>query len=295
VSTTLRVSVYVPCFNGEAHIRRCIDALFRQTCPVAEILIVDDGSSDATAAIVRQFSHVTLIHHDVNQGLSAARNTGLRAARHAWVGAVDADVEVAPDWLERLTGLRHEFPEATGFGGKLVETHTRTRPDLWRCAHIPQEWGVQRRVNPPFLYGCNHLFRKDHVLAVGGYDERLRTNGEDVDLSSRLYGAGRTLVYDPTATAYHHRSDDLASVLGMFWAHHRHPEAVITPPKDILELGRFILRNLSKRSLRMAFRDFLAGRFGLLPISLLTLIDGPWREIQAFRKINSVSEETCAF
>jgi GT2 family glycosyltransferase len=277
------ISVYVPCFNGGKHIARCLKALLSQTYLPAEILVIDDGSTDTSVKTVSGFSGVRLVRHASNLGLSAARNTGLKAAKHWWVASVDADVEPARDWLGTLLDLKREFPEASGFGGRLVETQTATAPDRWRCTHIPQEWGPHRRINPPFLYGCNNLFRKEHLLEIGGYDERLRTNGEDVDLTKRLYRAGRTLVYDPAPTAFHYRVDNLESVLRMFWAHHRHPDAITRPPANRMELGRFILRHLTKRSLRMGLRDLFRGRFDILWITLLTAVDGPSREIRAYR------------
>jgi GT2 family glycosyltransferase len=283
MTNPMPISVYVPCHNGDQHIARCLKALLAQSHAPAEILVVDDGSTDTTAERVSGFSGVRLVRHAGNLGLSAARNTGLKEARHPWVASVDVDVEPTQDWLSRLLDLHREFPEVSGFGGRLVETQTATTPDRWRSTHIPQEWGSQRRIDPPFLYGCNNLFCKEHVLAVGGYDERLRTNGEDVDLANRLYRAGWTLIYDPAPTAYHYRADNLGSVLRMFWTHHRYPDAVTRAPRNRIELGRFILRHLTKRSVRMGFRDLLCGRFGLLWITLLTAVDGPSREIRAYR------------
>ncbi len=278
------VSVYVPCYNGEEHIGRCLQALLRQTRAPDEIIVVNDGSTDATAEVVRQFSGVLLVEHPLNRGLSAARNTGLMAAKYLWVAALDADVEAAPNWLENLLALRHDFPDTTGFGGCLIETQNAKFADRWRSIHIPQTWGDKPRVNPPFLYGCNTLFQKDHVMEVGGYDERLRTNGEDVDLAKRLYLAGRSLIYNPAAIAYHYRKDDLNSVLKMFWAHHRHPHAVLEPPENIFELIQFIGKYLLKRSINKSFGDFQNGRFDLMLISILSAVDSIIRETKAYYK-----------
>ena len=75
----MRVAVYVPCFNGAAWIEECVAALLAQTRRPAEVAVVDDGSTDDSAAIVRTFGErVRLIQHERNRGLAVARNTALR-------------------------------------------------------------------------------------------------------------------------------------------------------------------------------------------------------------------------
>lgn len=74
-----RVSLYVPCFNGERYIARCIEGILSQRRPANEVLIVDDGSTDGSVEIISKYP-VTLVRHRQNRGLSAARNTGIRAS-----------------------------------------------------------------------------------------------------------------------------------------------------------------------------------------------------------------------
>ena len=178
---TLKVSLYIPCFNVEAYLAPVIEGVLAQTLPADEILIVDDGSTDRTLEIARRYS-VTIVRHDKNRGLAAARNTGLHRAKNEFVAALDADCSPDPAWLETLVAALAE-PKMAMAGGKLIETVLTSAADRWRQSHMPQDWGETRIVRPKFTFGSNTISRKSAVEEVGWYDERMRTNGEDVDIS----------------------------------------------------------------------------------------------------------------
>ena len=97
-----RVSLYIPAYNAAGFLNASIEALLSQTLPPDEILVVDDGSRDATVDVVSRYKEAKLIRHDRNRGLAAARNTAVRAARNELVGSVDADCAADPAWLEKL-------------------------------------------------------------------------------------------------------------------------------------------------------------------------------------------------
>ena len=90
-------------FNRAAPVRRAIESVLAQTCQDFEIIVVDDGSTDGTAAAVETFAdrRITLIRHEQNRGGSAARNTGIRASSAAYVAFLDSDDEWLPTKLER--------------------------------------------------------------------------------------------------------------------------------------------------------------------------------------------------
>ncbi len=97
-------SVIVPVYNVEKYLRHCLDSLVAQTCGDREIIIIDDGSTDTSAAICDGYAQYpnTIIVHQANGGLAAARNAGLARATGQWVVFVDSDDWVASDLLERL-------------------------------------------------------------------------------------------------------------------------------------------------------------------------------------------------
>lgn len=99
------ISVIVPVYNVEQYLRRCVDSLLCQTYPYIEILLINDGSTDASPAICSQYAErdtrVTVVHQE-NGGLSAARNTGLDWAKGEFISFVDSDDFVVPKFLEVL-------------------------------------------------------------------------------------------------------------------------------------------------------------------------------------------------
>ena len=88
---TIPVSVIIPVFNGEATIRRCVESVLAQTARPREIWVIDDGSTDRTPTILREFGERIRVLTRANAGRSAARNTGLREARGELAAFLDAD------------------------------------------------------------------------------------------------------------------------------------------------------------------------------------------------------------
>ncbi|ATQ69570.1 MULTISPECIES: glycosyltransferase family 2 protein [Methylosinus] len=108
----LTVSVVIPFYNSATTLERALTSVTKQTRPALEILIVDDASSDAQAAlaasIVAEFKAARLLHHDRNKGPSAARNTGTKAARGNYVAFLDADDYWIDDKLEQCLHVMNE-------------------------------------------------------------------------------------------------------------------------------------------------------------------------------------------
>lgn len=99
----MKISVVIPAYNSQDTIGRAIESIFKQSRPVDEILVVDDGSTDNTASVVRDFGQaVTLMRQD-NAGVSVARNTGIQAAKGNWIAFLDADDEWLPEKIKLQT------------------------------------------------------------------------------------------------------------------------------------------------------------------------------------------------
>lgn len=213
------VSAYVPCYNAERYLAATLQALLKQTFPIAEIIVVDDGSTDSTAQIARQFP-VRLVQHDGNKGLAAARNTALRNAQNEFLASVDADVVPSPTWLEELL-VTFTDSRIAGAGGVCIEQFQETAADRWRGLHLVQDLGGEDLTIGPSvnqgLSGFATVFRKAALEEIGGYNELYRTNWEDWDISVRLRAAGYTLIYHTPAIAYHMRRDTVRSVVLTAW------------------------------------------------------------------------------
>jgi glycosyltransferase involved in cell wall biosynthesis len=234
-----RLSVVVCSYNGEAGIGRCLDALSAQTIyEHLEVIVVDDGSADRTG-------HVALVHgatviwHRVNRGLAAARNTGLRAASAPIVAFVDDDCEPEPEWAQRL--LAGYAKGVIGVGGPVVPVapdgfmadylrrHNPLRPlelDLARSdklgyrflLYLKRQWADAEAHGQRDVYafvGANMSFRRNAVIAAGGFDERFRFGAEEGDLCrrlGRLFPSWR-LVFTPQARVVHHFEPSLRDTL----------------------------------------------------------------------------------
>ena len=270
-----RLCFYVPVYNVEAFIRQAIEAILAQHHPVAEILVIDDGSEDASIDVARQYP-VSIIKHPENRGLAAARNTAFRRATYPLLAAIDTDARPDPAYAKfALMEFENGDETLAGVGGMLVEQHTDSRPDAWRGRHLAQHWGDMRLCPPTFLFGSNSVFRRKPVLDVGGYDERYRTNAEDSELSLRLRNRGYGLCYTPAARAYHLRRDTLASLLRTrwnyeFWYRHAHGfftdvAAVVAHLDDLLDAAMaFIQKDLTDDMTRFLYVDLLAFFYDVL-------------------------------
>jgi len=275
-----RITVYIPAYNVAEFLGRCIEGLLAQTLTPDEILVVDDGSKDNSSEIASRYPQVTLLQHAKNKGLAAARNTALHAARNKLIASIDADCVAAPTWLAELAGSLSEVG-AVGAGGKLIEGVQTTIADRWRAVHMPQHWGDLPLRNPRFLFGCNNLFRSDAVLAIGGYDERMRTNGEDTDLCARLRERNCEFVYAPSAQATHLRHDTTGSILDAYWRWWRFGvNAYGDGPRLRSVLGHAIFVHFRYNFLEAWRADWRARRWQLAAFDVLILFYFPYRDLR---------------
>ena len=94
------VSVIIPAYNAEAYIRRSIESVLLQTYPANEVIVIDDGSTDHTAEILKNYMQQVQYIYQNNAGASAARNVGIKRATSKWIAFLDADDEWMPNKLE---------------------------------------------------------------------------------------------------------------------------------------------------------------------------------------------------
>ena len=116
------VSVIIPVYNTEPYLAECLTSVLAQTFPDFEAIIVDDGSTDGSAAIIREFagrdSRIVTLKQE-NKGLSEARNTGMEIAKGDWITFIDSDDMVAPDFLQKLLDAAKACHADIACSGKL--------------------------------------------------------------------------------------------------------------------------------------------------------------------------------
>lgn len=203
LATAPRVSVVVCSYNGGRTLDQCLRSLLELDYPDYEVILVDDGSTDDTRAIASRFPTVRAIHQE-NQGLSEARNVGLRSATGEIIAYTDSDCFVDPHWL---THLVHQLQscDAAAVGGPNL-----TPEDGWLAACVAASPGQPTHVLEndhiaEHIPGCNMACRREALEAVHGFNPRYRTAGDDVDLCWRLQQANRWITFAPGAFVWHHR------------------------------------------------------------------------------------------
>jgi lipopolysaccharide/colanic/teichoic acid biosynthesis glycosyltransferase/glycosyltransferase involved in cell wall biosynthesis len=197
------ISVVVPAYNAAETLGLCLRALSQQTLDREsyEIIVVDDGSTDATAAVAEAHD-VRLVRQD-NAGPAAARNRGAREARGELLLFTDADCAPAPDWIERLSV---PFSDSEVVGAKGVY-RTRQRSLVARFVQLEYEGKYARMARQEqidFIDTYSAAYRRDVFLANKGFETLFSTSSvEDQELSFRLARMGYRLVFVPDAVVYH--------------------------------------------------------------------------------------------
>lgn len=241
-----RIAVGVPCFDEEARLPALLRALRALDPAPGAILIVDDGSGDGTAALA-EADGVELLRHGRNEGLAAARNTLWRRARALGYGVVsflDADVTPPTDWLSRIGAVLADDPRLAGVGGRNEDPldDGGARPDQWRARFWRQDLGEATLPDAPMLVGACSTYRVEALKDIGGFDDRFRTNGEDVDVGRRLRGAGYRLRYEPSLVVQHRRRDGAGSLVRLCFRHCRDGmRATLKTPDEQPDALRLVL------------------------------------------------------
>jgi O-antigen biosynthesis protein len=209
------VSVIVCTHNGSKWLQDCLAGIAELRYPAVQTIVVDDGSTDDTAAIAAKFD-VQLIQ-TANQGLSAARNVGLSAAEGEFVAYLDDDARPDRDWLTFLVATFGRTDHAAVGGPNLPPSDDGA---LAACVANAPGGPIHVLVSDTeaeHIPGCNMAYRRSVLLALGGFDGQFRAAGDDVDLCWRLRATGATLGFHPAAVVWHHRR---ASV-GAYWRQQR--------------------------------------------------------------------------
>ena len=183
------ISIYVPVYNGEKTIERCINSILEQSIKPSNILILNDSSTDNTLEILKRYEGLIRIKSNPsNLGLSYSRNIAVNELKTRYIASIDADVELNKYWLEILYSniLKND---ATLAGGRMYEKYLNNPFNHWRSLRIGQEWGDKDLNDPSFIFGCNNILdterieKKDIYLFDGDY---FKTNGEDLEFCKYL-------------------------------------------------------------------------------------------------------------
>ncbi len=207
------VTVIVPVWNGRALVERLMGSLAAQNHRAAEILVVDNGSNDGAPEAAEALG-ARVVRMGSNTGFARAVNRGIQESKTGCLAIVNSDVELAPEWLERLLGAVRQ-PGVWFAAGKILDARDRNRIDgtydavcrggcAWRI-------GQGRRNGPEFENPCEirfapgtaSLFRAETFARAGLLDESFESYLEDVDFGLRCASLNLGGRYVPEAVAYH--------------------------------------------------------------------------------------------
>jgi len=206
-----RISVVVCSYNGAGTIGETLAGLAKLDYPNYEVIVVNDGSTDVTPEIAAQFD-VRLISTE-NRGLSSARNTGAEAATGEIVAYTDDDAYPDPDWLKFLAAA-FERTDHAAMGGPNIAPYEDN--DIAECVANAPGGPLHVLIGDELaehIPGCNMAYRKDRLLAVGGFDPQFRVAGDDVDVCWKIQARGWTLGFCAAAMVWHHRRPSVARYL----------------------------------------------------------------------------------
>jgi glycosyltransferase involved in cell wall biosynthesis len=269
------VSVVVPCYNGMPYLPQALDSALAQSLPALEIIVVDDGSKDDSAACAREYEgksggRVRLIQQ-ANAGEPAARNTGIGAAGGEWVAMLDAD-----DWWEPRK-LEMQVRAAREAGPDCVLVHTgfvRHYPDgkvvPWDMSGSSRRvgWCTERLLEPASIGHPSIMVRKSALERIGGYDRTFR-QACDIDLYFRLSAVGTFAFVSEHLLHYRmHEKQMSASQIEQIPWHHRavrkffaeHPDALakIGTERVNQALAEHLALKLESLYWRRKLKDFRA-------------------------------------
>ena len=206
------VSIVVPVFNSAATIASTVEHLLDQSLPPKEIIIVDDGSTDATADVLKPFADRINYQFKPNGGPASARNFGARLATAEFIAFTDSDCLPDRNWLSRLLA-GFDSQQIAGVGGSVKSIDASLLGeyvDLLRLLEPAEKSNGEIE----YLITANACFRREALLAAGMFDEQFRKpGGEEPALCRRMKELGYQFRSAPQAVVRHHHRQTVGSFL----------------------------------------------------------------------------------
>ncbi len=204
------VSVVIPCFNQARYLPDAIDSALSQSHAPVEIIVVNDGSTDETATVMRRYAEIKRLEQS-NSGLSAARNAGLHEASGAFILFLDADDVLRPRAIEHGLDCFAEHPKSAFVFGAHIRVDAERRP-----VGPPQSASIGTDPFGSLLKGnlvgmhAAALYRRDVLTEAGGFDSSLRAC-EDYDIYLRLASKFPIHAHDEVSAEYRMHDANMSS------------------------------------------------------------------------------------
>ena len=230
----LDLSIVIASYNARADLERCLESLHAPAPSIShEIVVVDNQSTDGSAAVARRWPEVQIIEAGSNLGFAGANNLGIRASTGRALLLLNSDTIVPPGTIDRLAAVLDQHPDAAVVGPRLVDGSGRAElsfgpmigpfNELWQkllfrgqVHRLPilasvVEWRTHQPQSPDWVTGACLLVRRSDAEAVGLLDERYFMYTEDVDFCAAIRGRGRKILFTPDVEIVHLRGRSAAN------------------------------------------------------------------------------------
>ena len=263
------IDIVIPCYNVGHIVDKCIDSILNQNYSnEVKIYLVEDGSTDNTKKVIEKFAHhgnIKTIYHKLNQGLSAARNSGVNAGCGEVILFLDSDMTVSHDWINKLIA---PFLNENIFGvvGDQKLPHQLTANSLDRYLYSKcrgaRQFGQSEHLHFRYFLFSNTGIRRSALNEVGIFDEIIKSyGGEDLDLALRVWKQYPTsLRFVSEAVSYHwgqkttnefYKNMELYGGINFKYLIDKHPE-------HIKEFGGDLVNSFKGKLLFNLFIKFVA-------------------------------------
>lgn len=212
------VSIVIPCFNSKDILRNCLNSVLATNFSSFEVIVVDDVSTDGSFDILKkEFGNnpkIVLARNIKNLGPSATRNHGIKLSKGKYIAFIETDMEVDPDWLLPMIRVLESDSLIGAVQSKVLDLKRRDRIQAVGVKFNPhtfwvisQGLGAKKDWMPDQIEASigavGSIVRKDIIKKVGGFDEKLVHNVDDLDFGWRIWLAGYKILLVPDSITYH--------------------------------------------------------------------------------------------
>lgn len=212
----MKVSAFIPCFNNATTILEAVESIKKQSYPISELFVVDDGSTDNSVKILRDEG--IIVHtNKYNMGRGYTRKKALELANYPIVVCCDATNGLEKHFVKKSINFFKDKRIAT-ISGRLVNKISTNSNDKWRARHLFHEdenysSGPEKTL---LLITYGTMLRKNAVIEVGNFDSTLK-KCEDIDLGHRLISRGFTLLGHTDVYIYSLKSNTIFELYERYW------------------------------------------------------------------------------
>lgn len=185
------LSIVIPAYNEEKYLGPCLESCLANKTPnVIEVIVIDNASTDGTAALAQRYPGVRVVH-EARKGLTCARERGLLEAKGDLVGYIDADTRVPAGWFQRIQNTFADNEELVCLSGPYdyydLGSFKRFAVYIWwTVLAMPLYW-----IAGYMVVGGNFVARRDALNEIGGFDTNIAFYGEDTNIARRLHAVGK--------------------------------------------------------------------------------------------------------